>query len=461
MTAAWRASGRTPLILLAALAAAAVLAGALGGARPPPAALAGGIAVLGAIVGLARPAHGLAAALLVALLVPFLVVPQRLGVQPPVLDVIVSATFLGVAMQAIRGRRDVMQGWHSTPAWLVVAVALGALLPIAAGAAAFSASDDREAAQVAVKMSLYSLTPLVVVLACRPGPAPRRVSALVVALAASQALIAIVLHLAGARGIEALQSLGTAGYPSTNIARFLPDEVTRRATGLLVDPNVLGVTLAATLPFGLTWIGGGVRRSTLGVAAVALMGVALMLTISRASWLATAVGLLVWLSLIRPRAGALAAAVLGGAVLVAPLEPFERIRQGFLATDRSAALRIDEMREATRVISRFPLLGVGYGEAPQPDIFAGVSNAWLWLGERAGVGAALTHAALVGGAALEALRSAVSDPEMRPLLASLAAFATAGLFDHHLVSFPHLVFLLGALIGLIVARAASAASESA
>lgn len=445
--------------MVGALAVAAVVAGVLGGARPPPAALAGGLAVLGAVLGLTRPPSGLLLALLTALMVPFLVVPQRVGVQPPVLDVIVSATYLGVGLQVLRHRRDMTHRWSLTPPWFVVLVALGALLPLAAGAAALAASGDGEAAQVALKMSLYSLTPLMVVLTCRSDHAPRIASMLVVAAAALQALIAVVLHLAGAGGVEALQALGTAGYPSTNIARFLPDEVTRRATGLLVDPNVLGVTLAAALPFGLAWLGGSVRRMTLGVVGVTLIGVALALTISRASWIAAAAGLLVWLSLVRPRVAVMAAAALGGAVLVAPLEPFERIRQGFLATDRSAALRIDEMREATRVISRFPLLGVGYGDAPHPDLFAGVSNAWLWLGERAGVGAALTHLTLVGGTMVTAVRSAVSDVAMRPLLASLAAFATAGLFDHHLVSFPHLVFLVGALMGLCVARAAAGAPE--
>ena len=459
MIAAWTPIGRAPLALLAALAVAAVLAGVAGGARPPPAALAGALAGLGVVLGLTHPTRGLALALLTALLVPFLVVPQRVGVQPPVLDVIVSATYLGVALHVIRHRRDVLHRWHLTPPWFVVLVALGALLPLAAGAAALAASGDGEAVQVAIKMSLYSLTPLMVVLTCRSDDAPRIACMLVVAAAALQALIAIVLHLAGAGGIEALQALGTAGYPSTNIARFLPDEVTRRATGLLVDPNVLGVTLAAALPFGLAWSGGSVRRMTLGVAGVTLIGVALALTISRASWIATAAGLLVWLGLQRPRVAVMAAATLGGAVLVAPLEPFERIRQGFLATDRSAALRIDEMREATRVISRFPLLGVGYGDTPHPDIFAGVSNAWLWLGERAGVGAALTHLTLIGGTAVTAVRAAVADVAMRPLLASLAAFATAGLFDHHLVSFPHLVFLVGALMGLSVARAAAGAAE--
>ena len=461
MTAARLPNGRASLTVLAALATAALLAGVLGGARPPPAALAGAIAALGAVVGFARPAGGLGAALLLALLAPFLVVPQRFGVQPPVLDVVVAATYLGIAMQAIRRRRGVVCAWLRIPRWLVPLVALGVLLPLAAGAAALAASSDREATQVALKMSLYGLTPLMVALTCRSADAFRRATTLVVVATGLQALTAIGLHLAGSGGIEALRSLAAAGYPSTNVARFLPDEATRRATGLLVDPNVLGVTLAAALPFGFTWLASGVRRTAFGAAALVAIGLALALTISRASWIAAAVGVLTWLALIRPRAAMMAAALLGGAVLVAPVDPFERIRQGFLVTDRSAALRVGEIREATRVISRFPLLGVGYGDAPHPDIFAGVSNAWLWLAERAGVLAALTHLALVGGAAQAAVRTVAADPALRPPLASLAAFAVAGLFDHHIVSFPHLVFLLGGLVGLIAARASSPTARAA
>ncbi len=461
MTAARLPNGRAWLTALAALATAALLAGVLGGARPPPAATAGAIAVLGALVGFARPAGGLAAALLLALLAPFLVVPQRIGVQPPVLDVVVAATSLGIAVQAIRRGRGVARARPRIPRWLLLVVALGAVLPLASGAAAYAASSDRDATQVAVKMSLYGLTPLMVALTCRSANVYRRATTLVVAATGLQALTAIGLHLAGPGGIEALRSLAAAGYPSTNVARFLPDETTRRATGLLVDPNVLGVTLAAALPFGLTWFGRGGRRAAFGAAAVMVIGLALALTISRASWIAATVGLLIWLALVRPRAAALAAALLGGAVLVAPVDPFERIRQGLLGADRSGALRIGEIREATRVISRFPLLGVGYGDAPHPDIFAGVSNAWLWLAERAGIAAALAHLALVGGAARAAARTVAADPALRPPLASLAAFAAAGVFDHHIVSFPHLVFLLGGLAGLIAARASDSEARAA
>ena len=448
-------SGRGPVALFAVVAAAATLAGLLGGAKPLPAALAGGLAVIGGALGFARPVYGALAALLVALMVPFLVVPQRLGVQPPVLDVIVASTFVGTAARAVWGRREFVSRWEVMPRWLMVAAAAGAALPLFAGAAAFVAAGDVEAVQVAAKMSMYALTPLMAALVCPRRGSTTALAVLVTAAAALQAAVAIVLHMAGAVGVQALETLGAAGYPSTGVERFLPDQVTPRATGLMVDPNVLGVTLAAALPFGLAWVGGGARRGALGMTAVVLIGVALMLTISRASWIAAAAGLLVWLALVRPRTAAAATAALGAAVLAAPLEPFERIRQGLQAGDQSAALRVDELREATRVIGRFPLLGVGYGEAPHPDIFAGVSNAWLWLAERAGIGAAIANLALIGGATWAAIRSARSNPELRPMLASLAAFATAGVFDHHIVSFPHLVYLVGGLAGLLVARSYS------
>ena len=461
MTAARLSSASTPLTIFAALAATAVLAGVLAGARTPPAALAGGAAALGVALGLARPAWGLVTALAIAMLAPFLVVPQRLGLQPPVVDLIVAATLAGTAVRAIQGRPELRRGWNVIPRWLLLVVTLGATLPLAAGAAAFGASSDGEAAQLAVKMSLYALIPPMVAVWWQGSRSPGTLGALITAAAALQAGVAIVLHLAGAAGIQFLESLGTAGYPTADVARFLPDQVTPRATGLLVDPNVLGVTLAAALPFGLTWIGGGQRRTALGLAAIALIGGALALTISRASWIASAAGLLAWLALVRPRLAAAAAVVLGAAVVAAPLEPFERIRHGLLGGDRSAALRLGEIREAFRVISRFPLLGVGYGEAPHADLFAGVSNAWLWLAERAGVVAALSHLALVCGAAQAAVKSANTDPALRPLLASLTAFAVAGVFDHHIVSFPHLVFLVGGLAGLIVSRAGHGASSPA
>ena len=253
----------------------------------------------------------------------------------------------------------------------------------------------------------------------------------------------------GGAGITVLGSLGAVGYPVSDIARFLPDQVTPRATGLMVDPNVLGVSLAAGLPFLIYRL-----RERRSLAVFILLGaflvmVALALTISRSSWIAAAVGMLVWIAVDRPRVAILATAFLAGCIAVLPIEIFARLREGFSAKDPSSALRVEEIREAFRVVRRFPWFGVGYGASPHPDIFIGVSNAWLWLAERTGLGAAVLHLALIGTIARFALGRVKQEPLLRPLLASLTAFSVAGIFDHHIVSFPHLVFLLGGVVGLI------------
>ncbi|MBM4438114.1 MAG: hypothetical protein FJ029_12985 [Actinobacteria bacterium] len=131
-----------------------------------------------------------------------------------------------------------------------------------------------------------------------------------------------------------------------------------------------------------------------------------------------------------------------------PIEPLEHQRSGFLARDAAAALRLDELREAVRVIGRYPWLGVGYGDPPHPDLFAGVSNASLWVAERAGVAAAVLGLATLFGGFWSAARTARDNSLARALTSSLIAIAVAGLLDHHVASFPHLVALVGLLVGL-------------
>ena len=97
---------------------------------------------------------------------------------------------------------------------------------------------------------------------------------------------------------------------------------------------------------------------------------------------------------------------------------------------------------------------IGYGEAPHADIFAGVSNAWLWLMERAGIFAGLVHLGLIAGVARRANSHLRFDKDIGPFYAALVSFTVAGFFDHHIVSFPHLVYLFGSVVGVIVARRA-------
>ena len=93
---------RLPRSVVSALVIAALIAGTLSGGREAPAAIAGAIAAVGLAFGVARPIVGLAIACIVALIAPFLIVPQRLGIQPPILDVIVVSVLLGVLVERVR-----------------------------------------------------------------------------------------------------------------------------------------------------------------------------------------------------------------------------------------------------------------------------------------------------------------------------------------------------------------------
>lgn len=422
---------------------AAILVGALAASREPLVAFVGAITILGLLLSIARPLNGLAIATCLGLLAPFLVVPQRLGVQPPILDLLVLGAFVGLVARLNRDDFGMLSRW-----WIALVV-VAAGWPILASLATYAGRTEWQSWQFAAKLSLYTATPLMVVMA---RPSRRSVQSFMVLVSLGtvlQAIFTISLYWMGGAGITVLGSLGAVGYPVSDIARFLPDQVTPRATGLMVDPNVLGVSLAAGLPFLIYRL-----RERRSLAVFILLGaflvmVALALTISRSSWIAAAVGMLVWIAVDRPRVAILATAFLAGCIAVLPIEIFARLREGFSAKDPSSALRVEEIREAFRVVRRFPWFGVGYGASPHPDIFIGVSNAWLWLAERTGLGAAVLHLALIGTIARFALGRVKQEPLLRPLLASLTAFSVAGIFDHHIVSFPHLVFLLGGVVGLI------------
>ena len=76
---------------------AVILVGALAASREPLVAFVGALTILGLLLSIARPLNGLAIATCVGLLAPFLVVPQRLGLQPPILDLLVIGAFVGIA----------------------------------------------------------------------------------------------------------------------------------------------------------------------------------------------------------------------------------------------------------------------------------------------------------------------------------------------------------------------------
>lgn len=415
----------------------------------PAAAIAGGVLVVGALAAARRPALGLGGLIALAILAPFLIVPVRVGAQPPVIALLL-ALLIGASAVAVvrrshalfRDRILIVQGVYL----LLILLATGIAWPV---------SRDVEALQTGLKLAMAAAVPLLVVMWLPRSAIARHGQLVIVGAGALQAALAVGLHLAGDAGIRFLAAMSPAGYPAADIQRFLPDEVTPRATGLLVDPNVLGVTLAMVLPFAMVGSTGSARRFALQATAVGLIVAALMLSLSRGAWVGAAAAALVVVASTRPRLGAgLAVAGVLGLVVPWPGGLGDSIRAAVVQRDLSDALRLGELREAVRVIGRYPWFGVGYGASPDVDMFVGVSNTWLWIAERAGVLAAATALGVVVATVLRAARSIVRDPLARACVAGLAALLATSMVDHHVASFQHLAVLGGALLGatLVVVR---------
>ncbi len=235
-----------------------------------------------------------------------------------------------------------------------------------------------------------------------------------------------------------------------------------RATGTSIDPNVLGglLMLAGALMLGQALVPRPVvPRWTLLPAGV-VVAAAMIATDSRSSWVGLAAAW-AFLALFRERRLALLAVPVGAALLVLPIGRvmLERLVSGFAAQDRAAALRLDEYRQAVDLISSYPILGVGFGGAPEAGTFVGVSNIYLLVGEQTGLlGLGLFLAAvatpLVGALrTMSAVDRAAEDRLSATLGAAFVAALVAGLFDHYFMNprFPHMVALFWVYAGLLAA----------
>lgn len=450
-------------------AIAAVGAGTLVGAASASgselvvlAVLVGGVAVVSAI---ANPTAAAMLLVCVACLLPFGVIPVNLGIQPTLLDVALLAGLAGAVARHALDRTGTRTGARTgTLTRLVVAyicinlaaLALGAVtvrpgarelrevfemvLAIAFGAVAYRAASERRAAGLIVSS--------------------------VVIVGGVAAAIGLAIHALPRYSIvDVLSSLTVVGYPSgPDVLRFLPAanntySDTLRATGTSIDPNVFGGMLMFAGAMALAQV---VAQSPavpriVSITALGLIVMAMLASHSRGSWvgLAAAGALLV---VLRYRMLALAAIPLGIALLATgPGQRIvERLVSGFTAADRAAALRVDEYRQAFAIIAAHPVLGVGFGGAPELGTFVGVSNIYLLIAEHSGLVGLGAFAVAVGLVMLGACRTirGSTDSASASLLAAptAAVFAAlvAGMVDHYFANprFPHMVALLWLGIGL-------------
>lgn len=269
--------------------------------------------------------------------------------------------------------------------------------------------------------------------------------------------------------LRLLTALGRIGYPTSGrVLRYVEDDPNgvERAIGLAVDPNSYGGMLALVGALTATQV--VASRPLLPrplLAGMALLTVAAtFLTQSRA-----AIGGLIvatmYVATLRYRR--LWWAILGAGVLAAFLfiglgigEQFvERVTQGVQFRDQANQMRLAEYRNAIAVIQAYPVFGIGFGAAPSLDLVAGVSSIYLAIAQRTGLVGLAAFAAIIAlfysqtWRSLRALARAGDEERAAWLVSLQAAVAAAlavGLLDHYFfnIEFSHMVALFWGTIAM-------------
>lgn len=483
-----RAAGILALLLIGVIAGAAAMRY---GVVVPLGFLAG---VACALVALLYPWSGLLTATTIAILLPFAVLPIRLGFSPSFLELTLFGFLLGWLLPPLL-RRD--RRWRLTMVdglvWAFVGVTLVALL-LGWGRGVDAAVLHSYAKLLLGLLAFFGVRQVMV----RERHLRQFLTCFLLA-AGLAALLGVTLYALPDRiALNLLTRLEVVGYPTEGrVLRYVEDDPNglERAIGTAVDPNSYGgmVALAASVTLGevlagLTLFEGPSRGETTPVRSPPAGGgpaplVPLKPLLSRPLMLGLLILLLAALYLTYSRAalGGLAAAalflacaryrrlwwvILAGAVLLAVLfwgaglsgPVVERFRQGILFQDLANRMRLAEFANALAIVQRYPLFGVGLGNAPDVDLYLGVSNLYLAIAERTGLAGLVIFLAAVGGVLWQAWHRRLrvgkeAAGHLLALLSGVVAALTIGMLDHYFfnLEFPHMATLLWVVLGGISA----------
>ncbi|GAB4440705.1 MAG: O-antigen ligase family protein [Chloroflexi bacterium OHK40] len=285
------------------------------------------------------------------------------------------------------------------------------------------------------------------------------------------ALVALLLWaMNDALALRLLVSLGRLGYPTSGrVLRYVEDDPNglERAIGLSVDPNSFGGMLALVLALAAAQLVAQrplLRRWLLGCI-VGAMALALLLTFSRAAlfgsmiaaaYLATVRYHRLWWVMLG--AGVLGAVLLMGLGFAGAF--VERVVSGVQFEDQAQQMRLAEFQNAIAIIRRYPVFGIGFGQAPDLDLTAGVSNIYLAIAQRMGLVGLGAFLGILAAWFVRSIRSLPALDEERTswmlgCQAGLVAALAVGLADHYFfnIEFSHMGALLWGVAGLGVAIA--------
>jgi len=449
--------------------AAAVLVGLSAAATSPLVPLALLVcAAMGALI-VARPVAGVGLFVAVVATLPFGVIPVPLaGAQLTFVDAVVISTSVVVVARWIFTSATVPV---DLPALALIGFVLVCIAALLSGGAMDPLTPEliRRTGKLLASLLFFIVARGVLTSTARVVGLTR---GLMVA-GAVQGLIGTALMASSPQTqLNLLTRLAVVGYPTTDVLRYVPgpnntytDQL--RAIGTSIDPNVFGGTLMLSLALIVVqWASPRpILRKWLLVLLAIPTSAGVLLSLSRASWLGLAVALgLIGLLCYRR---ILVLGLLGAAaVLAAPSGQalVSRFVNGFSSADPATAFRFGEYTNALTLLSRYPVLGIGFGGSPDIDVTAGVSSVYLLVGEQTGlIGLSVFLVAVVATwmIGLRGLRSG-GDARIRGVRAAFLAAVTGamvtGLLDQYFanLAFPHAVALFWLYAAALIAVSGSA-----
>lgn len=419
-----------------------VLIGFIGGSAGLLLALAGPVITFGAVLGglaalyiITNVQAALYSVIFVMMLLPFGALPVKIAFTPTFLDAAMGAFLLVYLSMWMTGLR---QNIRLTPVhtlltlyvlWLVLSFVLGLRH------APPTSQDIRQFAETLLSISMA----FILVDLLRDAGTLRRLVLVVVAAVGLQALITIGLYVLPNETTEnILVRLARLGYPDGGVIRYIEDNpgLAERAIGTWVDPNALGGVLAVSAAmiapqlFALRPV---LRYRWLTFLTLALVGLALFLTYSRASMLAFAVGLL-FIAFARYRRFLPLIFLCGALLLVLPQTQayIQRFVEAFTGADLATQMRLGEYSDSLRLISRYPIFGVGFTGTPEIDIYTDAASMYLIMANQIGlVGLAifLLNIGAVFAYGYWGWRAAKHDPELDAIHLGYHAALLTGLVN--------------------------------
>ncbi|MEZ4643920.1 MAG: O-antigen ligase family protein [Chloroflexota bacterium] len=463
---------RSSLYLGIGIGGTAVVAGLLLAYGGPLLAAAALLAGLGAVVVLRDIEVGFWGVIAVVCLLPFATLPVDIGLTPTFLDLALGVTVGIWALRIVTGQqRRVLVAPVTLPLVIFILAAIFSFI-FGMGNGPLTPTLLRKFAELLLSLGFV----IVVVDYCRDWKRLERLVQVLLLAGAVAGLLAIGLWLLpDDTANTALNYLQRLGYPNGWVIRYIEEnpELSERAIGTSVDPNVLGGLLlmigalagpqvVAKRPFFPRWLIFAIFGAIL---------LALVLTFSRGAMVGLVAGL-GFVAVMRYRRLIPYMLLAGLLLLLLPVaqEYIARFVEGIQGQDLATQMRFGEYKDALILIQRYPVFGVGFAGTPDLDIYLGVANVYFTIAQVMGLVGLAFFLGVMGTVFGDAFfhrqlfkENERLDPTWLGLHAALVGGLVAGIFDHYLfnLEFHHAVTAFWLLVGLAAAATQLGAAATA